>query len=761
MKPAILHLCCTLALATLPLQADPGPLDYVNILQGTDSSYGFSNGNTLPLVGLPWGMVDWSLQNGTGGWFFSPKGTLNGLRATHQPGPWMRDYGQFVIMPQSGELVMDPKARLSEYDTKTAVLRPDYEKIDIKKGGITAELTPTERCGVFAFTYHQGEVGRLIINAYRNAEIKIDGRTIYGISRFNSGGAPANFASYFVIQLDRDISNSQLFPPVENKPETPANPGTAPVPVKKSAPNPNDFDAFVEFRTTPESPVIVKIGTSFISWDQAEQNLRAETEGGFQTVRERATATWSANLGKIEVEGTEEQKKTFYSCFYRAQMFPHRLHELTPEKKPLHFGFYDGKIHDGVLYADTGIWDAFRTTFPFITLLYPNQTAEILQGFVNASNEGGMLPEWASPAERGGMLGQHCAAIFADAILNGLSGFDAEQAYQSLKKAASDPKAGRNARKGLADYLKLGYLPTGTDCVSATLDYAYDDWCIARIAQQLGHVDEAVEFLVRAQNYRHIWDSSTGFMRAKTAGGNWSEPFDEFLWGGPYREAGAWQSSWFVPHDSAGLAGLMGGPGPFAAKLDQLFSMPPTYHFGPGGYGGVIHEMKEMPPLKLGQCALGNQPSFHIPYLYTAIGQPWKTEALTRRICADIFNASPKGFPGDEDTGSTASWYLLSSLGLYPLTPGSTQFVLTSPVFTKATLHLENGKSFVINAPGNTPSAVYVQKRSLNSSDYTRLWISYQMLLQGGELNSIMTTDLNPHNVAPEDLPYSVSFDKK
>jgi len=735
-----------------------GLLDYVNLLHGTDSGYYFSNGNTLPLVGMPWGMVDWSLQNGTGGWFFSPKGTVNGFRATHQPSPWMGDYGQFVLMPQSGDLVMEPKARLSEYDTKTAVLRPDYEKIDLKKGGITVELTPTERCGVFAFTYNQGDVGRLILNAYRNAEIKIEGRTIYGISRANSGGVPGNFGSYFVVQLDRDITKSQLFPPVEitNRPAA-TNQGTA---VNKPAPNPKDFNAYVEFKTSPASQVIVKVGTSFISWEQAEQNLRAETGGTFQDVRERAAAAWNAGLGKIEIEATAEQKKTFYSCLYRALLFPHRLHELDAKGKPVHYSPYDGAIHDGVLYGDTGVWDAFRTTFPLTALLFPSQTGEILQGFVNASNEGGMLPEWPSPGERGGMLGQHCSAIFADAVVKGVTGFDVEAAYESLKKTATDPKAGSKARNGLAGYLKLGYLPAGRDCVSATLDYAYDDWCIAQIAKRLNHPDVEKELMARAQNYRNIWDSATGFMRAKTADGHWSEPFDEFLWGGSYREAGAWQSSWFVPHDPAGLTALLGGRDPFATKLDQLFSMPPTYHFGPGGYGGVIHEMKEMPPLKLGQCAMGNQPSFGIPYLYAAIGQPWKTEALTRQICADIFNSSPKGFPGDEDTGSMASWYLFSSIGLYPFCPGTPEYVVTSPVFAKVTIHLPGDKTLVVSTSDNRPENVYIQKYLFNGREQSKVTISHQKISEGGELHFDMGPQPKIGKIPDQDLPYSVSTKK-
>jgi predicted alpha-1,2-mannosidase len=381
----IILACCALV-RTVPAQseADKSKLvEYVNILQGTDSTPHFSHGNTLPLVGMPWGMVDWSLQNGDRGWFFSPNGRVDGIRATHQPSPWMGDYAFFVLMPQAGDLRMDVKARAQEYDMNAAILHPDYEKIDLKQDAITMELAGTERCGVFRFTYHTGTTGRLILDGADKSKVdlRINGRTIYGRT------PNKKFPSYFVVKLDRDIIKSEILKEEISQAATPKSnatlaPKTTPPPKATVSGESRDVRGYVEFLTKPTEPVLVKVGTSFISLEQAEQNLRTETEGTFEAIHDRVAAVWNANLGKIEITATEDQKKTFYTCLYRAQMFPHRIYELDAAGKTIHYSPYDGKIHDGVLYAGIGVWDGFRTTFPFLTLVYPSQLDSILQGFV-------------------------------------------------------------------------------------------------------------------------------------------------------------------------------------------------------------------------------------------------------------------------------------------------------------------------------------------------------------------------------------------
>ncbi|MGA3170044.1 MAG: GH92 family glycosyl hydrolase, partial [Chthoniobacteraceae bacterium] len=649
--------------------------------------------------------------------------------------------GQFVLMPQDGDLKWTAKDRMSEYNTTTAILRPDYEKLDLQKGQITSELTATERCAVFRFTF-QEESGRLLINATGGSEIHIDGRTIRGISRANSGGVSGNFGSYFVIELDRDIDQSSFF--VNNTVSS------------GSSAKGDDVIADIEFKTMPLDPVIVRVGSSLISWDQAERNLQTEAAGDFDAVHAQVQKTWNSNLHRVEIEAGEDQKKTFYSCFYRAQMFPHRLYELDETGKARHYSPYDGKIHDGVLYGDFGVWDGFRTTFPLLTLLFPSQNEEILQGFVNASKEGGTLPEWPSPGYRDSMIGQHCAAIFADAVTKDEIEFDVAKAYESLRKTAFQPPThGELVRRGLADYLKLGYIPNGasTYALSTTLDYAYDDWCIAQIAKEQNQTGDYNTLMARSQNYRLLWDPSVGFMRPKDANGHWIEPFDQFDWGGAYAECGPWQGSWFVPHDPYGLVKLIGGGDKLAAKMDEMMSLPPTYHTGNGGYNGVIHEMVEMANARFGQYAQCNQPSFDNLYLFTIAGQPWKTEYWTRRVCAELYNSGVDGFPGDEDTGSMASWYVLNSIGLYPFCPGNPMYVFTSPLFSKIILHLPEGKTFVIDAPTNNATNVYVQGRILNGKNDGRTWIAHHDIMQGGELTLNMGPDANKRVVPNEDMP--------
>lgn len=725
--------------------SSPALLKYVNILQGVDSTRGLSHGNTLPLVGMPWGMTDWTIQDPKA--FLNPKGKVSGFRATHEPSPWMGDYGQFVLMPQSGVLAMDTKSRASEYDASSLVLEPDYERVDFTKYRVTSELTPTERCAVFRLTYHQGDTGRLLFNASGGSEIQIEGRTIRGSSRITHithGVGPGNSSHFFVIELDREITKNDTF---INNIATGASSATG-----------NNAAGYVEFKITPNVPVEVRVGTSFISWEQAEQNLQSETSRGFDAARSLAHKTWNDSLGAISIDASEAQKRTFYSCLYRAQMFPRRLYELNSAGKPIHHSPYDGKIHEGVLYGDIGIWDAFRTTFPLITILYPSQVAEILQGFLNASKEGGSLPEWPSPGYRDCMIGEHCAAIFADAVVKGITGFDVASAYQSLKKSAFEPPAhGVLVRRGLGDYMKLGYIPNGasTYALSATLDYAYDDWCVAQIAKQQHEPDVYQSLMKRSQNYRFLWDPKVGFMRPKNADGQWVEPFDEFAWGGSYAESGPWQSSWFVPHDPAGLIGLIGGPEKMTAKLDAMLAIPPTFHVG--GYGHVIHEMTEMAAAHFGQYAQSNQPSFDNLYLFTAAGQPWKTEYWTRRVCAEMFDSSPRGFPGDEDNGSMASWFILSSVGLYPFCPGTSTYLFTSPQFSKVTLHLPRDREFVITAPTNSDKNVYVQSRTLNGSDYTQTGIPYSEIMQGGVVNMEMGPEAKTRSVEAHDLPYSAT----
>ena len=708
------------------------PLDLVSILQGTNSNIGYSHGGTLPLVGTPWPMTHWSAMSNKGswengdGWYFNPGDkALVGFRATHQPSPWMGDWGQFVLMPQTGELVTKPDDRKSPYNAKSAVFRPDYMKLDLTRYDVTGELTATSRCALLRLTYREGDAGRLLIDPAPTGHVEIDGRTIRGYTTYGAGrGAPKNFKSYFVIKLDRDPTAVGTFDGDDVKRDAVDVTG-------------KNVGGFVEFDVGDNRTVNLRVANSFISYEQAERNLKQEADGGFDAVRQRVAGEWNKSLNKMTVEGgTAEQRRTFYSCLYRAQTFPHKLYEVGEDGKPVHYGFYDAKAQlPGVLYGDVGFWDVYRTNFSFWALAYPAELGEILEGFNNAYRESGWFPQWPSPGRRGGMIGSHVDAVMADAIVKGIRGFDYETAYEGIRKNAFGDADGKNeGRPGFEWYDKLGYVPDRKVgySVSASLDYAYDDWCVAQAAKRLGKMNDYDLLMKRSQNYRKLFDKETGFFRARDEDGQFVAPFDPLAWGGAYVEGGPWQCSWAVQHDPEGLAELLGGKGAMLDRLDKMLGMPPAYHTG--DYGGEIHEMTEMGHINFGQLSQGNQPVHHILYFFAELGQPWKTQYWTRRALAELYNSGPDGFPGDEDNGEQASWYLLNAMGVYPFCVGLPGYDLSAPLFDKLTLRLPGDKTFTITAEHNGLFNPYVQSRTLDGEPFDGERLGYGQIMNGGEL---------------------------
>jgi predicted alpha-1,2-mannosidase len=718
-------------------------LQYVNTLQGTDSRFTYSHGATLPLVGAPWPMLQWSPQTensdeweGGGWWFQSTVPSVNGFRATRQPSPWMGDYGEFSLMPTSGDLTVTKRDRSSGYDINASIFKPDYCRIELQRYHITAELTAAERCAVLRFTYKTGDTGRLIVDPGRTkflAHVELDGRTIRGYSTANNGGVPAGWKAFFVIHLDRDVTAMGAF-----------DQGTNIHAGQKSIEGKSHVGLYVEFPVNTHRTIELPVGTSYISYDQAELNLTRETEGGFKATRERTAQAWESNLSRIEVKGSDEAVKTFYSCLYRAQTFPHKLYELDASNHPLHYNFYGthNKTTPGFLYGDNGFWDVYRTNYPFWAIVYPEQLGEILNGFVQAYRESGWFPQWPSPGHRVSMIGSHIDAVIADAVVKHIKGFDLNTAYEGIRKDAfEEPPMESVGRTGFKNYQKLGYVPAGKEagyCVSCSLDYAYDDWCIAQVAKALNKPDDYQVLMVRSKNYRLLWDPQVGFFRAKNPDGSWFGTFDELAWSTGYVEGGPWQCTWAVDHDPQGLAALMGGPKAMGDKLDRMLGMPPAYHVGE--YGHVIHEMTEMANVRFGQYAHSNQPVHHVLYLFTAIGQPWKTEYWARHVCQEMYNSSPQGFPGDEDNGEMSCWYLLSSIGIFPACVGDPNYTLTSPLFDQVVLHLPGNRQFVINTKENAEHNEYVQSRSLDGQPYEEPNISHDRLMQGGQL----TVELGP-----------------
>ena len=732
-------------------QSQPSPsatqnlVRYVNPLQGTDSSGNFSRGSTLPIAARPFAMTDWALQTGEGnwGWWFSPHASsLQGVRATHQPSPWMGDYGYFTVMAQTGKLYLKASQRASAYRLDESTVAPHYLKVLLRRYNTLLEMTPTERCSVFRFSFPWGEAGRVLLQMEAESQVKInrENNTISGFTRSKSDGAPANFACYFVARFGRAWSKTQLA--LEDKTDDAA----AQLDGKQAS-------AVIEFAAG--APVVMQIGTSFISTEQAQQNLQREVgTRSFDTVRAQGEAAWNQTLNRITVAGaTLEQLQTFYSCLYRAHLFPRMFHETNAQGQIVHYSPYDGKVHDGVSYTDNGFWDTYRTVWPLFALIEPERYGEMVEGFLQGYREGGWLAQWPSPGYRVSMPGTHGDAVIADAVVKNIGGFDVKEAYAAITKHANQPSTQSGAgRNRIADYLKLGYVPGS---VSETLDFAYDDFCISQVAQALGHSDDAEKYRQRALNYHNIYDPQIGFMRAKDDKGDWVSPFNQYAWGGPYVEGGPWQSTWAVQQDPAGLIALMGGQQPFIAKLDQMMTMPPRYDIG--GYGSEIHEMTEMAVTPFGQYGHGNQPVHHILSLFAAAGQPWKTQGWTRRVMNELY--SPQGFAGDEDNGEMASWYVLNALGIYPLCPGRPEYVLGSPLFQSARVRVPGRKDLTIGAPKNSPRNVYVQQVRINGKVHAPLWVEYQTLAQGGQLRF----DMGPKPLVrdywrtPALLPHSLS----
>jgi predicted alpha-1,2-mannosidase len=746
--------------------ADKRPLDLVNIRQGTESHFGFSQGNTLPLIARPFGMTHWCPQtNGSrGGWFFHPGDRkLEGIRATHQPSPWIGDYGQFVVMPQTGPLHPGAAERASGYRPEDAVFQPHTFRAELLQYDCTLEFTPTERCAMLRCHFHADPaidpVGaalprRLLFEpgpGEAHVEVLPGARKLRGWTRANTGGVPENFALYYVAVFDTDVTGWGVFQGRD-------------VAAGQEQAEGERAGAYVEFPSS-DRRIGAQIATSFISWEQAERNLEQEIGGlTFDALRDQGAAAWEAALGRLRIEGgSEEQRRTFASCLYRTQLFPRDFHEVDAEGKVHHYSPYDGQVHDGRLVTDNGFWDTYRTVYPLFSLLCPDRLAEVLEGWTSAYRESGWFPTWASPGHRLCMVGTHADAVIADAVVKGIAGFDVATAYAGIRKHAFEVVSEDTGfgRLGLADYVERGYVADDRvhhASASRTLDYAYDDFCIAQVAKALGHDGDHKQLLRRAGNWRHVYDPGVGMMRGRNADGSWREPWDEFEWGGAFVEGGSWQHTWGVPHDPAGLIAAMGGPEAFVAKLERLLTGPP--HFRVGSYGFEIHEMTEMACAGFGQYAHSNQPVHHALYLFACAGRPDRTQYWVRRVLTELY--SPDHFAGDEDNGEMSAWYLLSALGLYPLCPGHPSYVLGSPLFPAAHLSLPGSQTLTVRADTNSGQAVadcpYVHAVTWNDRPWTRLWIGHADLMRGGELR-FRLSDQPParRQYTREELPFSLT----
>ena len=743
-------------LYTLQSSAVKNPVDYVSTLVGTQSKFELSTGNTYPATALPWGMNFWTPQTGKmgDGWAYTYNADkIRGFKQTHQPSPWMNDYGQFAIMPITGGLVFDQDRRASWFSHKAEVAKPYYYKVYLADHDVTTELVPTERAAMFRFTYPETKNSYVILDAFdKGSYIKVipEENKIIGYSTKNSGGVPENFKNYFVVQFDKPftftstVSENRILP---NETEAKGN----------------HTGAVIGFATKKGEIVHARVASSFISPEQAELNLKELGNKTFDQLVSSGRNIWNREMGKVEIEDDNiDNLRTFYSCLYRSMLFPRSFYEIDAKGQVMHYSPYNGKVLPGYMFTDTGFWDTFRCLFPFLNLMYPSMNRKMQEGLVNAYKESGFLPEWATPGHRDCMVGNNSASVVADAYIKGLRGYDIETLWEALKHGTNAHLHGTaSGRLGYESYNQLGYVANNIGIgqnVARTLEYAYNDWTIYALGKKLGKPADEIEiYKKRAQNYKNVYHPERKLMVGKDDKGVFNPNFDAVDWSGEFCEGNSWHWSFCVFHDPQGLIDLMGGKKEFNTMMDSVFVIP-------GKLGmesrGMIHEMREMQVMNMGQYAHGNQPIQHMVYLYNYSGEPWKTQYRVREIMDKLYTAAPDGYCGDEDNGQTSAWYVFSALGFYTVCPGTDEYVVGSPLFKSAKLHLENGKTVTIKSDNNQPDHCYIKEMKVNGKPYSRNYLTHDQLTRGANIQFRMSPVPDKQRGTTEkDAPYSLSFE--
>jgi predicted alpha-1,2-mannosidase len=759
---AILLLGVTITAQAQQTQKVNDLADLVNPLMGTQSKVDLSNGNTYPAIALPWGMNFWTPQTGANGngWQYTyDADKIRGFKQTHQPSPWMNDYGQFSIMPVTHRMAYTENDRASWFSHKAETVKPYYYSVYLADADVTTEITPTERAAQFRFTFPKTDSSYIVVDAFDRASyIKIlpKEQKIIGYSTRYARGKLTNFKDYFVIYVDKPITYASVKVIMKTAGQKPK--------MQDSLEAESDHSiGIIGFKTRKGEQVHLKVASSFISFEQADLNLKRElANDSFDATKQKAKDTWNKTLGRLTVDGgTIDQYRTFYSCLYRMLFFPNKLYELNAKNEIIHWSPYNGKILPGYMYGGTGFWDTFRALYPFLNLMYPSINKEMQEGLVNDYKEGGWLPEWSSPGYADIMVGNNSAAVVAEAYLKGLRGYDIKTLYEALiHDANNEGPMSAVGRYGVKYYNTLGYVPYDVkinENAARTLEYAYDDFAIYELGKAIGRPKDEIElYKKRSMNYKNLFDPQTGLMRGKNKDGSFETPFNPFKWGDAFTEGNSWHYSWGVFHDIQGLITLMGGKKQFINKLDSVFTLPPV--FDDSYYGSVIHEIREMQIANMGQYAHGNQPIQHMIYLYNYAGESWKTQYWARETMNRMYKATPDGYCGDEDNGQTSAWYVFSAIGFYPLCPASDQYVLGAPLFKKVTLNLENGKKVIINAPGNSPENKYINTLQYNGQLYDKNWLSHSGLMKGAVINIKMTPQPNKNRgIKEDDVPFSLS----
>ena len=740
-------------ICTASAWANTEPVDMVNPLTGTLSKFELSTGNNYPVIALPWGMNFWTPQTGKNGdgWQYTyTADKIRGFKQTHQPSPWMNDYGMFSLMPITGEAVFDEEKRASWFSHKAEIAKPYYYRVYLADYDITTEIAPTERAAMFRFTFPQEEMSYVVLDAYDRGsyvQIQPEKNRIVGYTTRNSGGVTKDFKNWFIIDFG---SRSFDYTSVTDSKE---------IFTDRKELKDNHTGAIVGFRTGHRDVITARVASSFISLEQAERNLNELGKKSFDEIASDGRKIWNDVLGRIQVEGgSEEQMRTFYSCLWRSLHFPRRFYEIDDKGNPIHYSPYNGQILPGYLFADTGVWDTFRCLFPFLNLVYPSMNEQMQAGLVNAYLESGYLPEWSSPGHRDCMIGQNSASVVADAYIKGIRVPNQDKLWDAVTYGAHhhlDRSA--SGRVGHDYYDRLGYVPCNVGIgqnVARTLEYAYNDWSIYTLGKAMGKSEaELAPYKKAALNYANVYNPARKLMCGREEQGAFNADFVPENWSGEFCEGNSWHWSFCVFHDPAGLSKLMGGRDEMTEMMDSVFVLPSYLGLRSRG---MIHEMREMQVMDMGQYAHGNQPIQHMVYLYNWTGQPWKAQYWTREIMDKLYNPNADAYCGDEDNGQTSAWYVFSAMGFYPVCPGTKQYAMGSPLFQKILVKLENGKTIQIEAPDNNKQTRYVKDVKVNGKSVSRTWLEHDELTKGATIKFQMSSKPNKKRGTDEkDAPYS------
>ena len=707
-------------LVALSAQAVMGtdPVSFVRPETGTINCFELSTGNVYPAVCTPWGGGMWTLSTKPGhreGWFYDyTHRQIYGIRQTFQPSPWAGDFGQWSFLPVKGEVGQKQEERFSRYSHKTETLRPDYYRVYLVDSDATLELTPSDRGACVRVTYPKTDKPGFVVDSFGgegHVEVTADRRRVTGWSTRHAARAPEGFRNYFVLEFDRPVVESVG----------------------------DDKWKALRFAPMKRGDVLnVRIASSFISPEQAVRNL-GELAGGFDKTREAARKRWNKVLGRLDVETPDvDRKRMFYTCLYRAVLFPRAFWDVGADGKSVHYNPETGKVAPGYYYAGTGFWDTFRSLFPLLNFAYPEVNERMMAGLESSWREAGWLPEWSNPGFWDCMVGNNSASVVADAYLSGVrKGYDAEQLWQAVVHGAENahPSVGSVGRKGVGDYLSLGYVPCDVKIGGATartLEYAYDDWCIWKFGEALGKPEaEIARFRERSQNWRKVFDPVHKFANGRKKDGSFNRNFDPGRWSGELVEGDSWQWSWCVFHDPEGLAELLGGKKAMGERLDAMFATSSADAAKRNGF--VIHEMTEMQIMDFGEYAHGNQPVQHAIYFYNWTDRPSRAQHWVREVMDRLYKPQPDGYCGDEDNGQTSAWYVWSALGFYPVCPGSGEYALGSPAVEKAVVSVRNGAKLTIEAPGASVKR-YVASVTFNGRPVRNGRLNQAELLKGGKL---------------------------